>query len=281
MGRHPPVRLRGAALGIRSLARLVPCAQGRVRDRHGGGMGSRRVARDGVDSRQEQGCPLRHPPAGLPGGLPAGGPGLLGHIPLGGLEGHVHRGSPSGAPGPLHPVGGRGVARMDPEEGRDRQGDTGRLPGPAGDAQDALAPLPLHGGPHDGLQLLQPRDPGPLPERLPREAARTLYDYGLQDRDRLQRGRHHRGNALRSLLPADREAPCHRAGGPLGPPDHPVLDRPDLRGRPGPRRLPDPVCGAGRLGCRARPPERALAAFRPGHVPRARLPAREPRGLLP
>ena len=74
---------------------------------------------------------------------------------------------------------------------------------PLGDDQGQLAVGHLRGRADDGVQSVQPRHAGPLPD-LPAEAARASIRHGELDHHRRQSRRDHRRPGVRRALGADR-----------------------------------------------------------------------------
>src|SRR5437762_13690068 len=79
-------------------------------------------------------------------------------------------------------------------------------------AQRPLAPLRLRRRLDDGVQLLQPRDAGPLSHVLA-GAAQAFDPYRTHDRDHREYRRDHWGSVLRRALATDWPASRDRGGG--------------------------------------------------------------------
>jgi SHS family lactate transporter-like MFS transporter len=169
-GEHPPLRRRGAPHGLRPLARRPP-RDARV---FGIGMGGEWGVGASLAMESVPGGAAGLLSGILQQGYPAGyllaalAPGTS--FPALRLARDVHPRVPARAPRPLHHAGASEESPAWVEERASRTKAAG-APGRCGPPCARAGRSSSTWCPHGRVQLLQPRDPGPLPERLPRRSS--------------------------------------------------------------------------------------------------------------
>src|SRR4029077_5291490 len=174
---------------------------------------------------------------------------VYGSVPIYRLARHVHGRRHSGAPGVLHPPQGSGIAKLATDHSAHQY---------VRDRARALAARHLCRRADDGIQFLQPRHAGSLPD-LPSGPAWIFAARGRADRGHLQYRRHCRRPVLRrdvrTLWPPAHHHP-HRAAFACGVAAMGIFDHRGVARR---RRLFDAGDGAGRLGRHSGALERIIA----------------------